>query len=97
MMRVSIALNSSTLLDAKFKSNNFSTALHGRFYENNSMQGSKMKKKMKKLDEMRQQRKHAEYQSRREQQKIEWMEKRLAKREAMRRKRAEEEWKLNNG
>ena len=56
-----------------------------------------MKKKMKKLDEMRQQRKHAEYQSRREQQKIEWMEKRLAKREAMRRKRAEEEWKLNNG
>ena len=96
LMQVAARLNGSTMSSGG-KSNNFTSNLHGRFYENNTMEGSKLKKRQKKLDELRKQKKRAQMDAKREKQKIEWMENRLAMQEERRRKKAEEEMKLELG
>jgi len=95
-MQVAARLNGSSLGQGG-KSNGFTNNLHGRFYENNTMEGSKLKKRQKKLDELRRQKKQAQVDATREKEKIEWMEKRLAMQEEKRRKKAEEEMKLELG
>ena len=52
-----ISIAGSALLSPKFKSTGFSNNLEGRFYENNGMEASKIKKKLKKLDQAKRQKK----------------------------------------
>jgi len=96
LMQVAARLNGSIMSEGG-KSNSFTNNLVGRFYENNTMEGSKLKKRQKKLDELRKQKKRAQMDAKREKEKIEWMEKRLLMQEERRRKKAEEERKLELG
>ncbi|GMH89092.1 hypothetical protein TrVE_jg11699 [Triparma verrucosa] len=87
-------INGSALLSPKFKSTGFSNNLEGRFYENNGMEASKIKKKLKKLDQAKRQKKLNEMERKREQKRIELIEARLKAKEDARRAKEEEEQRI---
>ncbi|GMH49550.1 hypothetical protein TL16_g00547 [Triparma laevis f. inornata] len=89
-------INGSALLSPKFKATGFSSNLEGRFYENNGMEASKMKKKQKKLDDAKRQKKINEMERKREQKRIEFIEGRLKANDDARRAKEEEEMRVRD-
>ncbi len=80
--------------DKLYKSNGFTNQLADRFYENNSMEASDKKARIKKLEDARKKKRQTERLRAAEEERIEWMERRLKEKERIRAERAAKERKI---